>query len=57
MGKIAPTPRQRRMMDRHDMDDIALLAALIIESSIWALVLGILDKAAQRPGGSHFTLP
>lgn len=57
MGKIAPTPRQRRMMDRHDMDDIALLAALIIESSIWALFLGILDKAVQRPGGLHFTLP
>jgi hypothetical protein len=54
MGKITPTPRQRRMMDRHDMDDIALLAALIIESSIWALFLGILDKAIQRPGGFTF---
>jgi hypothetical protein len=38
------------MMDRNDMDDFALLAALIIESRIWALVLGFLGEAVQRPG-------
>ena len=41
------------MMDRHDMDDFALLAALVIESRIGALVLGFWGKAVQRPGGLH----
>jgi hypothetical protein len=41
------------MMDRHDMDDFALLAALIIESRIGALVLGFLGKAIQRPEFLH----
>lgn len=49
-GKFALTPRQRRMMDRHDMDDFALLAALITESRIGALILEFLGKAVQRPG-------
>jgi len=53
MDRFASTPRQRRMMDRHDMDDFALLAALIIESKIGALVLGFLGKAVQRPGVLH----
>jgi hypothetical protein len=26
-GRFTPTPRQRRTMDRHDTDDLALLAA------------------------------
>ena len=45
------------MMDRHDMDDFALLAALIIESRIGALVLGFLGKAVQKAGVFAFTLP
>jgi hypothetical protein len=36
------------MMDRHDMDDIALLAALIIESRIWVLFLGIFGQGRSK---------
>jgi hypothetical protein len=42
------------MMDRHDMDDIALLAALITESTIWALFLGIFGQGLSKAGDFTF---